>query len=93
MGRFPEAVAHYEDALRLQPNFPEAYAGLTIVYAEMNRRADAIAAAQKALQLASAQGQSELAEQIQAWLNAHAAEPAKSINHPTDPVSPANSGH
>jgi protein O-mannosyl-transferase len=78
LGHFPEALAHYTEALRLQPNFPEAYLGQAAVYSEMNRSADAITAAQKGLSLAQKNGQTALAEQIEAWLTDYRVQSANS---------------
>lgn len=69
MGRYQEAIAHYEKALQLDPKLPQAYAGMADVYADMNRSADAIAAARQGLNLARSSGQSELAAELESWLN------------------------
>jgi protein O-mannosyl-transferase len=67
--RWPEAAAQFEEALRLKPNFPEAHIALAQAYAAMNRLTDARVTAQIGLAQARANGQAELAQQIEGWLN------------------------
>ncbi len=69
-----EAVDHYREALRLKPTYLEAWNNLLLAYDHLHRTKEAIAAAQKLVELARSQGQTELAEKIEAWLAAqHAA--------------------
>jgi tetratricopeptide (TPR) repeat protein len=68
-GRLQEAIEHLQQALRLNPNFTNAYYNLAMAYAMMQQSSEAIAAAQKALELARSAGQTNLAKQIEDWLN------------------------
>ena len=53
-GRLPEAIAHYEEALRIKPAYAEAHNNLGNALAEMpGRRADAIAHYEEALRFKS----------------------------------------
>ncbi len=72
-GQFENAAFNYEQALRLQPNHSQARANLARVYAQLERPAEAIAAAQEALRLARSQGETDLVEQIDAWLTSYSA--------------------
>ena len=76
-GRWPEAIEHYQMAVRLAPDSCAAYVSLMSAYAGWGRGADAVGAAQKALQLARAQGQTALAREIEEWLQSHTAEPSR----------------
>ena len=49
--RTPEAVAHYEAALRLKPDYPEAHSNLGNALREMGRLSESIAQCQAALKL------------------------------------------
>ncbi|HEY2827154.1 MAG TPA: tetratricopeptide repeat protein [Pirellulales bacterium] len=68
LGHPQESLAHYENARQLNPNLPEAYSGLATVNAELNRPTEAIAAAKTGLDLARSTGQTQLAEELDAWL-------------------------
>ncbi|MGA2799626.1 MAG: tetratricopeptide repeat protein, partial [Thermoguttaceae bacterium] len=69
-GRLQEAIEQYQQALRLKPGYAYLYFNMALIYARMQQSSDAIAAAQKALELARSQGQTEMAKQIEDWLNA-----------------------
>jgi cytochrome c-type biogenesis protein CcmH/NrfG len=58
------ATTHFEDALRVHPQFLESAIMLAEAYAQQGRFAEAAAVAQKALDLARADRQDALAEQI-----------------------------
>ena len=58
-------------ALRLKPDSITICNNLALAYANMQQSTEAIAAAQKALELARSQGQTEMAKQIEDWLNAY----------------------
>ncbi len=68
-GHVNEAIPHFEQALQLNPDLDEAYMNLTLAYAKIGRSTEAIATAQRALTVARAKGQAELAAQIQAWVS------------------------
>jgi len=73
-GRLPEAVEQYRDAIRLRPNDAEAWANLAFAYAGLRQAADASSAAQKAIDVARAKGQTALAETVEEWWNSHRAD-------------------
>ena len=72
-GHLQEAIEHYKKALQLRPNSPEPYGNLALTYAQMNRPADAIVSAEKALELARSQSNTVLAERIDDWLRTYRA--------------------
>ena len=51
MGRFPEAIAQFEQAAAIDPRDPAAQLNLAVAYAEAGRKADARARAEEALRL------------------------------------------
>jgi tetratricopeptide (TPR) repeat protein len=63
-GRHLESVDQFAEAVRLQPDLSEAQANLAIAYYTLGRYADALAAAQRARDLARSSGQAALVEQI-----------------------------
>ncbi len=90
-GRLQEAVDQLTTALRLNPNRLPAYTKLTAAYAQLQRPAEAIATAEKALEVARSSGQTQLAGQIESWLANFRAQQAKAANSlpPTDAAAPA----
>ena len=70
-GRPQEAIEHYRQALRLKPDFTEAYFNLSFAYARIQNYTEAVATARKSLELARSQGRTELAGQIENWLNSY----------------------
>jgi protein O-mannosyl-transferase len=50
-GRLPEAIAHYQEALRLKPDFPDVYNDLGTVFAKAGRFPEAISYYERAIQL------------------------------------------
>ena len=70
-GRPNEAIEHFKQALRIKPDFIDAYFLLALAYASVNQSNEAIAAAQKALNLARTEKQTALARQIEDWLNSY----------------------
>jgi protein O-mannosyl-transferase len=89
-GRRDEALEHLQTALRLDPKFLPAYANIVRELALANRPHDAIAAAEKGIEVARAAGNQSAAEQISDWLNhykvelrrAHDAAPAANPSLP-----------
>ncbi len=83
---------HYLEALHLKPDFAKVYLNLASAYSQTNQAPEAIAAVEKALELARSQGQTEMAGQIEDWLNSHRSslpdlpkEPASSNTAPPSP--------
>jgi tetratricopeptide (TPR) repeat protein len=63
-----EAIKNFQEALRARTDYTRACSNLALAYAAANQPAEATAAAQKAIELARSQGQTEMAEKIQGWL-------------------------
>ncbi|MGD0383541.1 MAG: tetratricopeptide repeat protein [Thermoguttaceae bacterium] len=70
-GRPHEAIEHFKQAVQIKPDYIGAYNLLAVAYASVNQSSQAVAAAQKALDLARSQGQTALAGQIEDWLNSY----------------------
>jgi protein O-mannosyl-transferase len=66
-----EAIEQFKQALQIKPDYTGAYFLLASAYARVNQSDEAIAAAQKALNLARSKKQTELARQIDDWLNTY----------------------
>jgi protein O-mannosyl-transferase len=73
LGRLQEAIKHYENAIRLKPDFTDVYYNLAKAYADADKSAEAIATAQKGLELAKAQGLTDKARMTEEWLNTYRA--------------------
>ena len=67
-GRLPEALTHFQRAVQLKPDYPDAYFNLAMAQAALERPTEARANAQKALEMARSQGNMALADGIQSWL-------------------------
>jgi len=70
-GRAKDAIACYEQALLLRPDYADAHYNMALAYARMQQSSQAIAAAQKALEFARSKGQTELAKKIEDWLKSY----------------------
>ena len=68
-GRFDEAIMHIREIIRMQPNSAVAYSALGDIYQQQGSVSGAVEAFNKALELARAGGDEELARQIQAKLS------------------------
>ena len=68
LGHAPQAIDHYQSAVKLLPNDRAVYVNLALACAQANRTAEAVAAAERALQLAQADGQTQIARQLETWL-------------------------
>jgi tetratricopeptide (TPR) repeat protein len=66
-GNTQEAIKHFEMALRLHEDLNN-YMNLVMIYSQLNRTAEAIPVAEKALGLARSQGETSLAEELEAAL-------------------------
>lgn len=71
-GKAADAIPHFEEALKSEPD-SEGYANLAFAYALAGKAPQAIATAQKAVELARAQNKSSLADEIDAWLRSYRA--------------------
>jgi tetratricopeptide (TPR) repeat protein len=72
-GQYQQAIEHYRHALAPNPNDIYAYYNSALAHAEMGQSSEAVAAAQKALELARSQGQAAQVKQIEDWLNSYRA--------------------
>jgi len=70
LGRAVEAIPHLEEGVQYEPD-PESYVNLASAYALAGRRVDAIAAGEKAIELARQRGKSGLADDLEVWLAAY----------------------
>jgi tetratricopeptide (TPR) repeat protein len=75
LGRYPEAIEHLQQAVAIDATNLQAQGNLMAAYAGAGRRDEAIATAHKALELAEAQGDTDLAAQINAFLASIGAAP------------------
>ena len=80
LNRNQEALSHFQQALKIKPNFPEAHFRIALIYAEMNRPADAIPAAETAINAARSKGDLDLAQQFETWLANYR---TRQLDHPT----------
>ncbi len=72
-GRFPEAIEHYRQALRLNPELTHVYLNLALIYSKNKQSSEALDIAQKGLEQARSKGETELAKDIESWLNSYRA--------------------
>ena len=70
-GKLDEAIQHYERALQLKPDYAEAHCNLAIALARQGKSAEAVPHFQQALALATAQGNTTLAESIRTRLKSY----------------------
>lgn len=84
-----EAIEYYGQALRIEPDYARAYANLSLAYAQLHQTTEAVGAAQKALELARAQGKWDLAQQVEGWLESYRGAasnlPQGSVEKPSQP--------
>ncbi len=67
-GQFEEAAHQYQLAIEFDPEMAQAHQNLALALAQLKRSSEAIASAKTAIELAKAQGQTVLAQQIEKWL-------------------------
>ncbi len=66
--RVQDAIEQFQEAARIRPNLVEPWWNLAMCYRTLGRSSDAIAAAQRALDLANSAGQLTLAQRIENWI-------------------------
>jgi protein O-mannosyl-transferase len=71
--RLAEAIDYYRKGLQFNPDNAAACASLTMALAKTNQSTEAIDMAQKTLKLAKSKGNTDLAKQIEDWLNSYRA--------------------
>jgi protein O-mannosyl-transferase len=86
-GNLIEAIEHFKQAVLFKPDYINPYKNLALVYAMLKQPSQAVAAAQKALEIARSQEQAAEAAQIENWLNSYRAAAPDEPN----PPSPSNS--
>ena len=67
-GHQNQAIEHFQAILKQAPDFYPAYANLARTLALVNRSDEALAAAQKGMEIARSAGQSAAAEHIEEWI-------------------------
>jgi protein O-mannosyl-transferase len=72
-GRPQDAIEQFKRAVQLRPDYINAFFNLALAYADMRQSSEAVAAAQKSLELARSAGQTNIAKQIEDWLNSYRA--------------------
>ena len=80
-----EAIEHYEQTIRIRPDFMQANRELADLYVALGRQQEAIATAEKALAYAQSVGNSTLQRQIESWISARRAgitKPPGSVDQP-----------
>jgi Tfp pilus assembly protein PilF len=76
-GQIPEALEQFQIASQMNPLDPNVYLYLMLSDTQMNRPAEALAAANKGLESARSQGQQDVARKIEAWLQENQSDKAK----------------
>ncbi|MGA2059858.1 MAG: tetratricopeptide repeat protein [Thermoguttaceae bacterium] len=87
-GKLPEAIEHFKQALQFKPDYINAYTNLALTYSMLHQPSQAVAAAQKALEIARSQEQAEQATRIENWLNSYRAG-APDVPNPPSPSKTA----
>jgi protein O-mannosyl-transferase len=67
-GKPAEAIEHYETALRFKPDDLQSYASLAQTLALLNRSQEAVATAQKGIEVARTVGKQDELKQFESWL-------------------------
>jgi len=67
-GQSHAAIEHYQTALRLKPDFFQAYVDLAGVFNSQGHTEDAVATAEKGIEVARRTGHQAQVEQIEEWL-------------------------
>ncbi len=89
-GQLQPAIDHYKTALRLNPNLAPAYASLAQTLAAVDRSKEAIAIAQKGIDVARAANQEAAAGQIEDWLSHYQIELRRAADAATSSPAPPN---
>ncbi len=80
IGQLQDGIKQFEETLRLNPDSVSAYTNLTKAYVLLERPAEALASAEKALELAQAQGKTAEASEITAWIASHRSQQANATS-------------
>jgi len=67
-GEYSKAIEHYQTAIQLKSDFMPAYTNLAQAYNLADRSQDAIATAEKGIEVAHATGQQAASDQLDQWL-------------------------
>jgi protein O-mannosyl-transferase len=71
IGRVQEAIERFKQVIELKPDFIDAYTNLMLAYAMLDQSAEAVATAQKALEVTRSTGKLEQAKKIEDWLKSY----------------------
>ena len=74
-GRPLDAIEQFKRVLRLAPDDINTWNNLVYAYESARRYGDALATAQKTIELARAQGQTATADELEKWVQSHLASP------------------
>jgi tetratricopeptide (TPR) repeat protein len=72
-GRVREAIEYFIQVIKLKPDHIDAYSNLMLAYAKLDQSAEAVATAQKAVEIARSKEQWKQAKKIKDWLNSYRA--------------------
>ena len=72
-GKLPEALEHIKQAVQIKPDYINAHTNLALVYSMLHQSSQAMAAAQKALELARSQQKTDQVQRIENWLKSYRA--------------------
>ena len=78
VGQLQDGIEEFKKTIAINPDSINAYTNMTKAYVMLQRPADAIASAEKALELARAQGNTAIAGDITEWLKSYRSEQADS---------------
>ncbi len=89
-GQPEQAIEHYEVVLRLKPDDLQTYASLAQTLALLNRSKDAIATAEKGIELARSAGKQDELKQFEDWLKDYSSkhQPPGAVPSPSPPPKP-----
>ncbi len=90
-GQLGRAMAEYHQALRIKPDCAEALGSLAAAYAQSGRLPEAVAALRRALDLATQQGNRDLADRLRARLAQY--EAVRPNPQPSPSPAPHRSNH
>jgi tetratricopeptide (TPR) repeat protein len=74
MNQLDDALATFQKAIDVKPGYAKAYANMAVACAAKHQYENAVEFSKKAIELATEQGQTDLAAQIQNWLDSHRSE-------------------
>ncbi len=85
LNRVPEAIQHYKMAIQLKPDFVPLYTGLINTLAADSNSTEAIATAEKGIEVARSTHQDAEAERLEEWLKHYQTELRRAASDPSIP--------